>query len=231
MTTSMARICTFTWTSPMMCERNIDLYMFDTRYDLSCLIWWTNNAKILIDCLKFVINVTAHVIGAHCRSLLRSNRAAVYPGSSHDSIRICSNRDLSDKPNWNFNANQSAETLAEGNSRVKNRVAYERVARARTFTKESTEKPKRCDAVNVHARSEQPSGGSNLARICAAHFLPSLARRPLFFPRHSTSCATGVLFTLDVTADSTILSTFFSLLFFFFFSFFPFSPDNKRIYL
>lgn len=105
------------------------------------------------------------------------------------------------------------------------------VARARTFTKESTEKPKRCDAVNVHARSEQPSGGSNLARICAAHFLPSLARRPLFFPRHTTSCATGVLFTLDVTADSTILSTFFSLLFFFFSSFFPFSPDSKRIYL
>lgn len=227
MITSMARLCTLTWTSPMMCERNIDLYMFDTRYDLSCLIWWSNNAKILIDCLKFDINVTAHVIGAHCRSLLRSNRVAVYPGSSHDSIRICSkyirNRDLSDKSNWNFNANQSDETLAEGNSRVKNRVAHERVARLRTFTKESTEKPKRCDAVNVHARSEQPSGGSNLARICAAHFLPSLAHRLLFFPRHTTSCATGVLFTLDVTADSTILSTFFSLLFFFFclFSLFP----------
>lgn len=74
----------------MMCERNIDLYMFDTRYDLSCLIWWANKAKILIDRLKFDINVTAHVIGAHCRSLLRSNRVAVCPGSSHDSIRICS---------------------------------------------------------------------------------------------------------------------------------------------
>lgn len=137
MTTSMARICTFTWTSPVMCERNIDLYMFDTRYDLSCLIWWTNNAKILIDCLKFVINVTAHVIGAHCRSLLRSNRVAVYPGSSHDSIRSkysYRNRDLGDKPNWNFNANQSAGTLAEGNSRVKNRVAYER----------------RCESKNIH---------------------------------------------------------------------------------
>lgn len=235
MITSMAWIYTFTWTSPMMCERNIDFYMFDTRYDLSCLIWWTNNAKILIDSLKFDINVTAHVIGAHCRSLLRSNRVAVYPGSSHDSIRIRSkyfrNWDLNDKSNWNFKRKSIYRNIRGRKYRVKNRVAYERVARARTFTKESTEKPKRCDAVNVHARSEQPSGGSNLARICAAHFLPSLAHQPLFFPRHTTSCATGVLFTLDVTADSTILSTFFSLLFFFFLSFFSFSPDNKRIYL
>lgn len=49
------------------------------------------------------------------------------------SIRI-RNRDLGDKPNWNFNANQSAGTLAEGNSRVKNRVAYER----------------RCESKNIH---------------------------------------------------------------------------------
>lgn len=67
------------------------------------------------------------------------------------------------------------------------------------------------NAVNVHARSDQP-GGSNLPRICAAHFLPSLARRPLSFP--PLLAPQGFSSHSTPPPDSTILSTFFSLLFF-----------------